>query len=171
MLYFGLHSYLLLLASMVRGLHAFGLRYVAKYLTVPTILALYCCWTYCSGGYVRGYPWMGWLASHCRHWRCARLQLSHSLVDPWHYRCSERMLSLPVFRTAALWLVRSSLPSAWWFLSGAGTYEPLLRCPCPRVTAHYGNPHAGPLLVHPQTGNLGATLVLIAKRSGPFNGT
>ena len=48
---------------MVRGLHAFGLRYVAKYLTVPTILALYC-WTYCSGGYVRGYPWMGWLASH-----------------------------------------------------------------------------------------------------------
>ena len=47
----------------------------------------------------------------------------------------------------------------------------LLRCPCSRVTDHYGNPHAGPLLVHPQTGNLGATLVLIAKRPGPFNGT
>ena len=60
--------------------------------------------------------------------------------------------------------------AAWWCLSGAETSEALLRCSCPRVTAHVGNPHAGPLLVHPQTGNLGATLVLVAKRSGPFNG-
>ena len=35
-----------------------------------------------------------------------------------------RSVLLPVFRTASLWLVRSSLPSAWWFLSGAGCSGP-----------------------------------------------
>ena len=67
---------------------------------------------------------------------------------------------------------RFNNPLALTYLTGVGLlFWPILLVTHGWVTAHYGNPHAGPLLVHPQTGNLGATLVLIAKRSGPFNGT
>ena len=96
---------------------------------------------------------MGWLVSH---W--SPLDMHPTATKPFTGR-GRKLTQRKVASFTSLIHFRCSIQLAFstniflispGFTSGARISLPrvltsLLRCPCPRVTGHYGNPHAGPL--------------------------